>query len=133
MPNIQIKTKSGFEELLKVVEELSLSNLEQLMSQVIALQAKRKAPCLSKDEDELLFKINKGLPADIPGRLNELVNKRRAETLTPKEQQELLNLAGQIEKSDAERVRNLSDLARIRGVSLKALMKELKIKSPAYA
>ena len=130
---MQIKTKSGFNKLLKVVEELSLSNLEQLMSQIIALQAKRKAPCLAKDEDELLFKINKGLPSNILGRFDELVTKRQAETLTPKEQQELLSLTDQIERSDAERVRNLSNLARIRGISLKALMKELKINPPAYA
>jgi hypothetical protein len=130
---IQVKTELSFDELLKAVEQLSLSDLEQLMSQVIALQAQRKARSLSKAETELLLKINQGLPPDVQQRLNELVAKRQAETLSFEEHQELLQLTDQIEKSDAKRVQYLTELARLRGASLTALMKELGIHPPAYA
>jgi hypothetical protein len=84
------------------------------------------------DEAELLSKINQGLPPDIQQRYGELVAKRKAETLTPDEHQELLGLVGQIEKADVERIKHLIDLARLRGISLTALMKDLGIRTPTY-
>ncbi len=133
MSTVQVKTELPFDELLKAVEQLSLPDLEKLMSQVIALQAQRKAPSLSKDETELLLKINQGLPDDVQRRFDELVAKRQAETLTPDEHQELLHLIDQIEKSDAKRVQYLAELARLRGISLTTLMDQLGIHPPAYA
>jgi len=72
------------------------------------------------------------LPPDIQKHYNELNAKRKAETLTPEEHQELLQLIDRIEKSDAQRVKYLAELAQIRGISLTALMKELDIRPPAY-
>ena len=82
MSTVQVQTELSFDELLKAVEQLSLSDLEQLMAQVIALQARRKSPGLPKDETALLLKINQGLPPHIQQRFNELVAKRQAETLS---------------------------------------------------
>ncbi|MCP4112606.1 MAG: hypothetical protein GY749_44950, partial [Desulfobacteraceae bacterium] len=45
----------------------------------------------------------------------------------PDEHQELLHLTDLIEKSDAERMKHISDLSRIRGVSVEVLMEELGI------
>lgn len=132
MSTIQVQTELPFDELLKAVEQLSLPDLEQLMSQVIALQAQHKAPNLSKDETELLLKINQRLPFDLQKRFDELVTKRQTETLTPTEHQELLRLTDQIEKSDAERVKYMADLARLRGVSLTTLMEQLQIRPPVH-
>jgi hypothetical protein len=122
----------SFDELLNSVAQLSLSELERFVLRVIELQAKRRAPNLPKDEARLLKKINQGLPPEIQKRYSELNAKRKAETLTPEEHQELLQLTGRIEKSDAERVKYLAKLARVRGTSLTALMKELDIRHPAY-
>jgi hypothetical protein len=133
MPTIQVQTELSFDELLKAVKQLSLSDLEQLMSQVIALQAQRKASSLPKAETDLLLKINQGLPAHSQQRFNELVAKRQAETLTAEEHQELLQLTDYLEKSDARRVQYLTELAHLRGISLAALMKDLDIHPPAYA
>ncbi|HEY85387.1 MAG TPA: STAS/SEC14 domain-containing protein [Chloroflexi bacterium] len=132
MSTLQVKTDLPFDELLNAVEQLNLPDLEQLMSQVITLQARRKAPSLSKNESELLLKINQGLPLNIQKRFDELVAKRQAETLTPDEHQELLSLTDRIEKSDAMRVEYMAKLANFRGISLSALMKDLDIRSPAY-
>ena len=131
MSSVQVKTELSFDELLNAVEQLSLPDLEQLMSRVISLQAHRKAPNLSKDETELLLKINQTLPDETQQRFDQLVAKRRAEMLTAEDHQELLELTDRIEKGDAERVRHLASLARLRGVSLAVLMADLGIKAPA--
>jgi len=81
----------------------------------------------------LLEKINQGLPPDVQHRYDELTAKRRAETLTPGEHQELLTLIDRIERADAERAQRLSELAWLRKVSVTTLMDALGIRSPDYA
>jgi len=132
MPVVQTKSHLTFDDLLSGVEQLSSSNLEQFVFRVIELQAKRRAPNLPKDEAQLLKMINKGLPLDIQIRYKELNAKRKAETLTPNEHEELLHLIDQIELANAERVKYLAELARIRGTTLTALMQDLDIRPPAY-
>ena len=88
---------------------------------------------IDSNKTELLLKINQGLPFDTQKRYDELVAKRKAETLAPDEHQELLGVIEQIEKSDAERIKHLADLARLRGTILTALMKDLGIHPPVYA
>jgi len=133
MSTVQVKTELPFDELLKAVEQLSLSDLERLMFQVIALQAQRKAPGLSPDETELLLKSNQSLSVEVQQRHGELVAKRQTETLSAEEYQGLLELTDQIEKSDARRIQYMVKLARHRGTNLTTLMDELGIHPPAYA
>jgi hypothetical protein len=64
---------------------------------VLALRAKRRAPSLPGKETELLQKINQDLPVEMQQRFNLLTAKRRAETLTSEEYQELLDLVDEIE------------------------------------
>ncbi len=132
MSTVQVKAQFSSDELLQAVKQLSSSELEWLVWQVIALRAQRKAPGLSKDESELLLKINRGMPPDIQERYLELIDKRRSETLTPGEYDELLELTDAVEKRDAERVESLKELALIRNTSLTALMEDLHIQTPAY-
>ncbi len=127
MPNIQTETSLPLDEIINNINQLSSSEIEQLISCAIAVQARRKTHSLPEKESELLLKINQGLPSDIRKRLDELIAKRQTEALTPDEHTELVDLTEQIEKSDAERVKCLADLARLRGVTLTALMKELEI------
>ena len=98
-----------------------------------SLQARRRAPGLSQGESELLAKINRGFPPDVQRRLNELIAKRQAETLTPGEHEELLRLVEQSEKAEATRVEALAQLAALRGMSLTTLMDDLGMKGPDYA
>lgn len=133
MSRVEIKTELPFDELLKAVAQLDLPDLEDLLSEVIALQAQKKAPNLSGPETDLLLKINQGLPAEVQNRFDELVAKRQDETLTPDEHQELLDLTNQIEQSDAQRVKYLAELAQLRGTSLTGVMKNLGIHQPTYA
>jgi len=62
--------------------------------------------------------------------LNELIAKRRAETLTPDEHAALIALSDQIEDLNARRVECLAELARLRQLSLSELMQQLGLKLP---
>lgn len=132
MPSVQTKGQMSSEELLKAARKLSLSELEKFVSQVIALQAQRRAPSLPKAESELLLKINQGIPEDVWKRYNDLITKRRAETLTPDEYDELLRLTDQIEALNVRRIEYLSELASLRKTSLSNLMEQLGIRTPPY-
>ena len=118
------------EQLLAAVDQLDPADLRPFVSQLVARVARRIAPSLSESETVLLQKINRGLPAGLDQRYRELVAKRRAETLSASEHTELLELTEDVEKWQAERVRHLIDLARIRGTTLSELMDELGIESP---
>jgi len=133
MPVIQVEAQVPPAELLKAVEQLSQPELEQFVSQVISLRAKRHAPSLPRRDSELLLKINEGVPPDTQKRYDELIAKRQAETLTPAEYEDLLRLTQQVEKLQVRRVEYLAELARQRGTSLTELMENLGIRPPAYA
>ena len=132
MSTVQVRTELPFDELLKAVQQLGLPDLEQLMSQLLALQAQRRDSSLPEVETELLLKINQGLPRDVQERFDELVVKRRGEVLTHDEHEELLRLTDQIERADARRAKYMAELARLRGISLRALMEDLGIRPPAH-
>lgn len=133
MPVVQVEAQLPTDELLRAVGQLNQSDLEQFVSQVIALRANRQAPSLPRVESELLLKINEEVPSDIQTRYKELIAKRQAEALTPDEYKELLQLTQQVEKLEVRRVEYLAELARLRRTSLTALMENLGIRPPAYA
>jgi predicted transcriptional regulator len=57
-----------------------------------------------------------------------LIEKRRAETISAKELRELKKLTDRIEKLDAERLELLTELAALRNVPLRKLIKQLGLK-----
>ncbi|HLK55597.1 MAG TPA: hypothetical protein VKU00_03485 [Chthonomonadaceae bacterium] len=83
---------------------------------------------LSQEESALLQMINQGLPEAIWQEYHDLVAKRRAETLTPEEHARLIALSDVIAEAHTERMVRVGELARLRNMSLKALMKQLDIK-----
>ena len=133
MATIQLQSQISLDALVSGVEQLSTPDLEWLTNQVLALRSKRRAPSLPRKEAELLQKINQGLSVEMQQRFNLLTAKRRAETLTSEEYQELLELVDEIELRDAKRVEYLAELAQLRNISLRMLMKQLGIRPPAYA
>ena len=133
MPTIQIEAQLSSVELLRAAEQLRPPELEEFVASLLALQADRRAPRLHRAEAELLQIINRAPPVDAQKRFDELNSRRRLETLTEEEQSELLRLIDQMEALDVQRVEALSELARLRRVSLNALMNELHIRKPACA
>lgn len=113
------------DDLLRAIQRLGMREREQLLARILVLRAKRSAPSLPARETELLLKINQGLPEQDTHRYQALMGKRRAGTLTPEEHRELLRLTDMAEAIQAERVRNLSELARLRRTSVSAVMDEL--------
>jgi hypothetical protein len=132
MPTIQLEAEISSEQLLKAVEQMPLAEFEQFLSKLMRLQAQREASLVSRDESELLQKINQKIPHELQSRADELMAKRREETLTPDEYDELLRVTDEIGELDVERVECLAELASIREVSLAELMKQLGIQPPKY-
>jgi hypothetical protein len=92
-----------------------------------------KTPRLSREESDLLQKINQSLSQIEWTRYRELINKRQAEMLTKEEQLELIATSNQIEEANAKRLAYVAALARIRHMTLPALIKELGLKPLSYA
>ncbi|MCW5850462.1 MAG: STAS/SEC14 domain-containing protein [Anaerolineae bacterium] len=130
MPTIQLSQLSAEvsrEDILKAIDQLDEQELDELVSGVLKLRARRRAPALSKAESDLLLKINEGIPKDLWDRYHTLILKRDDETLGPDEYAELLTLSDQVEEYNAQRIGYLVELARLRGVSLDKLMSDLGI------
>ncbi len=121
MPTIQIET----EQLLNAALQMPRPELEQFVRRLFALKTRQESPGLSEREAELLMKINQGLPTNLQERLSHLIAKRRAETITAKELQELKKLTDQVELLDAQRLELLIELAHLRNVPLRKLIKQL--------
>jgi hypothetical protein len=133
MPNIEARTQLSPDELLNGVAQLATPDLETFISDVLILRAKRAAPNLGHEEARLLQLISKRLPPETQQRYDELTEKRRAETMTSEEHQELLGVNDDIERADAERTGALIELAQLRGVSVQSLKTDLGIRAADYA
>ncbi|MCX6056800.1 MAG: STAS/SEC14 domain-containing protein [Chloroflexi bacterium] len=133
MTILRVESLVSSDDLLKAVGQLNMPELERFTSEVIALQAQKKAPSLPRSESELLLKINQGLPEKFKRRYDELIEKRRAETLSQKEYKELLRMTQETEKFEAQRVECLAQLAKTRKTTLSGLMKSLGLQNPKYA
>lgn len=133
MTTLHIEAQLSSEDLLKAIEQLETSELERFISLLMDLKARRTAPSLSSRETELLAEINQGLPARLADRYRALIERRRTGTLTSGEHAELLRLTDEVEGLEAERIKHLSELARLRRTSLAALMAELGIQTRSDA
>ena len=87
---------------------------------------------LPRAEAQLLQEINRGLSEIAWRRYHELVARRRAETLTEAEYEELVSLTDEVELANARRMENLAELAKLRRASLDDLMAELGLQDPGY-
>ncbi len=128
MPTVKIEAQLSKDDLFQAVRQLSLPELEGFVRDIITLKAKHQSPSLSKDETELLLKINRGISQNIQQKYQILINKREQETLTEQQYQELLQLTDKVEIHQAQRLEYLAQLAQLRQISLTDLMTQLEIK-----
>jgi hypothetical protein len=124
MPTIQIET----DQLLEAALQMPSDELERFVAKLVALKAGQAVPSLSEKEAGLLMEINQGLPRVTQDRLNELIRKRQDEMISDVELQELKQLADKVEKLDVERLKLLTELAALRGTSVRRLIKALGLK-----
>jgi len=118
------------EQIKAAVDNLSLGELEEVFDHVLAVQAEQKGPHLPAVESALLVRINRGLPEEFRLRLIILRKKREEGAISDAEYNELTGLNDRAEELHAERVAALVDLAKLRGISLPALMDQLGIRFP---
>jgi hypothetical protein len=128
MPTIQVPTS----ELLRAVRQLSPAELEEFTAEVLALRHQRLSPGAEASEEQLLEAVREDLPEQARARYADLRARRRAGTLTPQEQAELLQITTEVEHRNVSRMQALAALARLRGVSLTQVMDQLGIKAPPY-
>jgi hypothetical protein len=116
-------------ELLKAVQQLEPEEFDEFMTQAISLRSGSKGPTLSVAESNLIKQINRGLPDKLSSRYKQLVQKRKRGTLNDDELAELLELTHQSENTDSERAAALLELARLRNIPVRLLMKQMGIKA----
>lgn len=112
-------------EMLNNAALLDAQTLDQFVQNLIALRARRKLAAPGGQEAALLEKINRGLPAEQLQRFLYLQERRESETLTDLEHEELMELIAAIERLNAERVQYLGELAQLRKIPVRQLMREL--------
>ena len=121
---------------LHVMAEKAGMDPDRYFAQALQEHVERRRnepPRLSREETRLLQQINRGLPAETWKRYQELVAKRRAETLTPVEHQELMALTNEVELWSAHRIELVRASAQLRNVPLTAMMRELGLTPPRDA
>lgn len=133
MPTVNIEANLSTDQLLQAVKQLRAAELDAFAEQVLALRASRQAPHVPRTEAELLLKINEGLPEDFRKRHDELLARRQAETLTPDEHRELIQMGDQLEQQEAERLEALTTLAQLRRTTLAKLMHDLGLDHSSHA
>jgi hypothetical protein len=80
----------------------------------------------NREEDILLKKIDELSVPEKRQRYDDLYNKFKDETITEKENEELLELSDELELLDAKRLEYLSKIAKLRGKSLRETVREFK-------
>lgn len=95
------------------------------------LQARAASTRLSPEETDLLQRINASLSAMEWEQYRELVAKRDAENLTGKEHAELISLSDKLEEANVRRMEAVTELARVREVTVPELMATLGL-TPAH-
>ncbi|MBT9317306.1 hypothetical protein [Leptothoe spongobia] len=107
----------------------------QLLHQSLQQQAPKKAieAQLPKEQADLIQIINQSFSDIEWQRYHSLIGKRDSETLTPEEHEDLVTLSDQLEEANAERIQAVADLAKLRCMSVNALMPELDLQPIVHA
>jgi hypothetical protein len=119
-------------QIIAAVEQLSLPELDEVASRVLALRAARRAPHVGNEETALLKRISQTLPEDLKTRLHALMTKRDTEELTEAEYTELASLTDRLEVLHADRMAALGTLAYHRGTTLDEVMHHLGVHFPDH-
>lgn len=127
MPTTQFEQ----DQLLNAALQMPEDEFQRFVTKLFTLRARQRTPMLSERETELLSQINVGLPDTDAKRMRKLIVKRDSRTITEAELEELIQLTDESERLNVERVRNLIELAHLRGVTLDEVMEQLGIRPAA--
>ena len=114
------------ENLLNAVAQMPESEFNRFVEKAKKLRYKEQK--ISPKEADLLHRINTVYSAEKRQRYNELYARFQQDDLTAKEYKALLKLSDEFEMLNAKRLEYLGELAKIRGQSLKDVIKDLGMK-----
>ena len=113
-------------EIVKRAATLEKKEFENLFKKLSALRLQKNGiPFLNESESELLSQINKEFSLEKLERLKYLDWKLEFGSLSQQEEAESLKLAEAIENYSVERLKNLSQLALLRKISVDELIEQL--------
>lgn len=136
MPNVQVQITT--EQLFDAIKKLPAEEQRKLNNQLIQLTEpksvngnhnghRRKTP--AEIEADLLdrIRLNSSLPVVSQRRYNRLRRKLQDENISSEELTELQHLNTRLEAMAVERLEAIIELARLRGMDFKTLIRELKL------
>jgi hypothetical protein len=118
-------------DLLDLVKKMPPEEYLTFIEKALALRPSPRSATLSVKETRLIERINRGLPLEMLDRYAHLIARRKKEVLTREELQELLQLTHVAESQDADRAAALLELAKLRRMPVRALMRQMGIQTPA--
>ena len=127
MNRLSVQLPADTEILLREQAAHAGKDIAQYLSSLIKSNALNKNFVLSPQETALFEIINRGFSEPFWQRIDLLDAKRKEELLTEDEHKELIFMAEQIESVNVARISALAGLARLRGLDLDILMKNLGI------
>lgn len=120
MADISSQSPITTQDIIVALGQLGPVDLEKVAYQVTQLRMRR-----SQGLEAELLQVVRRRPRAFDRRYRELMGKRREETLTETEYEELLNLTGEAEVFDIRRIKALAELAELRQTDPETLLKEL--------
>ena len=108
-------------------ERLDNPSLDAFIAQITLLRVRRDFSDRQKQEADLLKKINKSLSVPQIERFRLLKDKLANDNMTEQEHTELLLLLEKVETLNVRRLKHLTNLARLRHISVRELMAQLGI------
>jgi len=128
---IQLNLTSDLEQKLKkVASQMGLTPDTYIMHLLQKdLQSQTEPALLSPDESKLLKQINASLSRIEWDHYRILLAKRDAEALDAQEQAELVAISDKLEEANVRRMKAVAELARLRKISVPALMETLGLSS----
>lgn len=127
---IDAKLTAAFNAAPKTKQKKALSAFRQALQE--STPAKNGVARLSKRETDLFLRINRSLPEDKQRHYDELRVRREDETLTDDEHTELLGLVEEIQEIWIERLQAVHDLAKLRKISPREMMRQLGVDPEKY-
>jgi len=132
MPVVDLKAELDKNDLIKIANQLETVELDEFIRDMIRIRANRKTDPKLQKEEELLLIINHNFSKKEQERFDELVTMRQTNNISDEDLMELIALTDYSEQIATERVNALTQLSKIKGVGVSALMKELKVQPHNY-
>lgn len=116
-------------DLLDAIKQMPPAEFDALIDEALSLRRSPR-PTLSAQETKLIKQINRGLPPELRRRCALLTGRQKKGTLSAAAREELLRLTHEAESYDVDRAAALVELAKLRRLPVRTLMKQMGIKAP---